>query len=370
MQSTAILPANQRCQRRKLRDISTPNLLSHIVVKVLRCEKVMSVHATPNKSTIVPDVTHVILSDGPGSDDILGMVGSACSGQAVSSGSTAVAGAITIPKSISSVMLQSVKDGAHVFVTHVLSHALIGSGGACTSSLILVPTRETTATIFTPDHPYFVHAQQQQHRSAREDVNWYDSQQNFGMTQQHQLEQQSAEGLILKRDSITPSIHSRGVMAFTAPLLDIIVDGVETSFMEGSHWQSPHALSRFLIDVPRISTGMNSFVLNPSYRSATLILDRNKDKSVQVEKSDGEHDATIVVHACGDAMKLLCLDVPVEDMVMKDPTTPDTSSHHPCLHYAGELLRTLCTEHIPIHWVLEQESECNWFVTNATLVEI
>jgi len=341
-------------------------------VKVLRCEKVMSVFATPRKATDNPDVTHVILSDGPGSDDILGMASSVFYGQVASSGSTAVVGARTIPKSISSVMLQSMYDGAHVLVTHVLSQSSIGSGGA-SSSLILVPTRETTATILTPDHPYYVHAQQQQqYRSAREDVNWYDSQQLFGMTQQTQLDQQSAVGLNLKNDSIIPSIHSRGVMAFTAPLIDIIVDGVNTSFMEGSHWQSPYALSRFLIDVPRISTGMNSFVLNPLYRSATLILDRNKDKSVRVGKSDGEHDATIVVHACGDAMKLLCLDVPVEDMVMKNPTTTttDISSHHPYLYHVGELLRTLCTEHILIHWVLEQESEYNWFVTNASIVEI
>ena len=37
--STAMMSTNQSCQRRKLRDITTPNMLSNIVVKVVRCEK-------------------------------------------------------------------------------------------------------------------------------------------------------------------------------------------------------------------------------------------------------------------------------------------------------------------------------------------
>jgi len=345
--STAILPTNQPCQRRKLRDINAPNLLSHVVVNALRCEKAISAYSTPRKATNDPVVTHVTLSDGTESDDLLGFGGSVNLGR--------IAGTLSsIPKSISAILLQSMREGSHVLLTHTLSHSINPSsiGGASLQgreSLILVPTRETTAIILTPDHPYFVHK-----TSMQEEANPFASQpltlerasQLFSMTQQHSPP-------IMKDDSI-PSSHCRGVMAVVAPLMDIIVDGINSSFIEGSHWQAHHKLSRFLIDCPSISTGLESIKLRPSYRSATLILD---PKFV----SSG-----IVVNADGDALKLLCMDVPVEDMVVNDPTI----TSNPYLCHVGRLLKALCTERAPIRWVLEQERECNWFVTNATLLEI
>ncbi len=324
-------------------------------MKVLRCEKAIPLFSTPNKEVEKSDLTHATLSDGPESDDIMGMVGLVIWDGHI----TVVAGARTIPNPISSVMLQSMNDGAHVLLTHVLSHAPRGNDA---SSLILAPTRETTATILTPDHPYFVYGR---YPSTREDVKSHYSQQFVGMTQlSYPI---SGE---MRNESILPS-YSRGIMAVIAPLQDIIVNGIDTSFMEGSHWQSPYALSRFLIDSPIVSTGLNSFVLSPSYRSATLILDR-QNKSMLVEKRSDGKDDTIVVHACEDSMKILCMDVPVEDMVMQNPKAAaivDTPNH-PYLNHVGTLLRTLCTESIPIQWVLEQESECHWFVMNATIIEI
>ena len=351
-------------------------MINHIVVKVLRCEKavVSIIFASPIKGVTEDnsDVTHVTLSDGLESDDILGMVGLTNNNGQLATGGIVGAKGSTIPKSISSVILQAMNDGAHVILTHVLSsHASLGSNVCASSSLILVPTRETTATILTHDHPYFVHAPPQQHSIREDDLTSLDSQHLFGTTQA----QQSANDRKIDTTLIPSSIQSRGVMTITAPLLDIIVNGIETSFMEGSHCQSPYALSLFLIDMPRISTRINSsLVMSPSYRSATLILDRTS-KSVLVEKGhDGEHDKNIVVHACGDAMKLLCMDVPAEDMVMMmNGTTPAVATaphHHPYLNRVGALLRTLCAENIPIQWVLEQESECNWFVENATIIEL
>ena len=196
----------------------------------------------------------------------------------------------------------------HVLLTHVLSHstnpALQGR-----ESLVLVPTRETTATILTPEHPYYVHG-----KLRREEENPFASQpltlerasQLFSMTQQNSPP-------IMKDESILPS-HCRGAMVVVAPLKDIIVDGIASSLMEGSHWQAPHKLSKFLIDSPIISTGFEAIKLSPSYRSATLILDPN---SVSNE---------IVVNADGDALKLLCVDIPVEDMVVYDPTTSNPTS--------------------------------------------
>ena len=350
LQSTAILPTNQPCQRRKLHDINAPNLLSHVVVKVLRCEKAICKYTTPRKiaNSLDSVVTHATLSDGAGSDDLLGIGGSMNHGY--SAGSSA-----SIPKSISIVLLQAMKEGTHVLLSHVLSNSTkAASVGNCASlqsreSLILIPTRETTATILTPDHPYYTHE-----KTERVEENPFASQrltlerasQLFSMTQQHSPP-------IMKADSV-PTSHRRGVMVVVSQLNDIIIDGVDTSLMEGSHWQAPHKLSKFLIDSPSISTGFKAIKLDPFYRSATLILD---PKSVSNE---------ITVNADGDAMKLLCMDVPVEDMAVNGMNI--ANNHYLC--HVGQLLKGLCTENIPIRWVLEQESECNWFVTNATLLEI
>merc|ERR1712216_259927 len=240
-------------------------------------------------------------------------------------------------------LLQAMKVGSHVLLSHILSHgtnaASAGSGASlqCRELLILVPTRETTATALTPDHPYYV-----REASAREEENQFASQkltlerasQLFSLTQQHSPP-------IIKNDSISAG-HCRGVMVIVSSLMDIIIDGIDTSLMEGSHWQAPHRLSKFLFDSPIISTGFKAISLCPSYRSATLILD---PKSVSSE---------ILVNADGDAMKLLCMDVPVEDMGVDDSSiTPN-----PYLCHIGELLKALCTERVPIRWVLEQESEC------------
>jgi hypothetical protein len=232
------------------------------------------------------------------------------------------------------------EDGSRVLLTHALSRTSAGGvvgGGGCGAppshdrgSLILVPTAETTASVLAPDHPYYVHK-----NGAHGGVD---------------------DPPALQLASVMSQRHRqcRGVMAVEAPLMDIIVDGIRTSFMEGCHWQCPSLLSRFLIDRPSISTGFQALDLPPSYRSATLILDPMSVAS------------DIVVNADGNAMKLLCLDVPVEDMVI-DKTTA-APNHY--LSHVGDLLKAICIENVPIRWILEQESECGWFVTNATLLDI
>ena len=75
-----------------------------------------------------------------------------------------------------------------------------------------------------------------------------------------------------------------------------------------------------------------------------------------------------MVNADGDALKLLCMDVPAEDMVVE--REDGSNRPHPYLPHVGELLRALCEEKAPIRWVLEQESECRWFVMSASLIEI
>ena len=341
---THTMSTHLSCQRRKLRDITTPNMLSNIVVKVVRCEKAVSAYTTPSKALQSDAVlTHVTLSDGKGSDDILGLGGTVSHGRVSSAMSS-------IPKSISSILLQSMNEGSTVLLTYIESQqASIGS-----SSLLLVPTRETTATILTPDHPYFVNDDKP---TTRDDENFASQPLTMEVASQfYQMTQQHSPPIMKGTSSSKPTSVHRGMLVVVAPLMDIIVDGVDTSFMEGSYSQSPQALSKFLIDAPSISTGMKSMNLKPAYRSATLILD---PKSVAKD---------INVNADGNTMKLLCLDVPVEDMLMNNDDDTDTTN--PYLHHVGELLKALCTDKTPIRWVLEQESEYSWFVTSAHLVEV
>ncbi|KAL9186524.1 hypothetical protein ACHAXT_005762 [Thalassiosira profunda] len=332
---TAILPTNQTCKRRKLREITAPNTLSHVVVRVLRCEKAIIPFSFPRKEGSL--VTHTTLSDGAGSDDLLGMKSSANHGSALA----------TLPKSVSAILLQSMKEGSRILLTHLLSQTT-NQAVQGRESLVLTPTKDTTAAILTPDHPYWVKAKspgEDEHEFASQPLTVERASQLFSMTQQHSPSP--------SKDEQQPG-QCRGVMAVVAPLKDIIVDGVDTSFVEGSHWQTPHRLSRFLIDNQIISIGMGPVEMRSTYRSATLVLD---PKSVSSE---------IVVNADADALKLLCLDVPTQDMVLGDPK----DTFNPYLSHVGELLRGLCSESIPIRWVLEQESERNWFVTDATLLEI
>lgn len=139
-------------------------------------------------------------------------------------------------------------------------------------------------------------------------------------------------------------------------MLDIIVDGIFASFREGRYWQTDQSLSKFLVDTPTISSGFKTIKLNPAYRSATILLD------------PAVFSRDMVVHADGDALKLLCMEVPAVDMVAE--RGDGSNRPHPYLPHVGELLRALCEERTPIRWVLEQESECSWFVMSASLIEI
>ncbi|KAL7533191.1 hypothetical protein ACHAWF_004376 [Thalassiosira exigua] len=344
---TAIAPANRSCQRRRLRDIDAINMLSHVVVKVLRCEKAMTAHSTPSKTTKEDAIlTHATLSDGSGSDDLLGMRGS----DRGVGGSGAFQ---SLPKTMSATLLRSMREGSLVFLTHVLSQSAnassMGAGASLhdRESLVLVPTRDTTAAILTPDHPYFVRECSSgggENLFASQPLSLERASQLLSMTQQRSPPH--AEG--------DAAGDRRGAMVVIAPLMDVVVDGVGTSLVEGAHWRGRRELSRFLVDCPAISTGMQAIELKPSYRSATLILDPNCVSS------------DIVVNADGDALKLLCLDVPAEDMAANDATI----ATNPYLGHVGDMLRTLCSEAVPVRWVLEQESECNWFVASASLLEI
>ncbi len=333
---TLVLPTTQACQRRRIRDINTDNIVSHVLVKVLRCERAKSLFMTPTKSATEPRITHATLADGQGNDDMIGI--------AASVSLERVAGTTPLlPKGISATLLQAMAEGKFVLVTNVTSQSMnpIATGK---EYLALVPTVDTTATIITPDHPYYVKSEMSQRRNI-------DSYASQPLT----LERASQLLSLTQHDSQEKG-DARCLMAIEAPLRDIFVDGISASLVEGAYWDKPRALSNFLIHKPSISTGLDAIKLQSSYRSATLLLD---PRFVSRE---------IVVNADGNALKLLCMDVPIEDMIIEDDCID--ASTHPYLLHVGRLLKSFCEEDVRIRWVLEQEDECNWFVINATLTEI
>jgi hypothetical protein len=336
LSDTSVLPTNQTCQRRRIRDIITDNMVSHILVKVLRCELAKSLFSTPSKSSTEPMISHVTLADGQGNDDMIGLAASVSLERVA--GRTPV-----LPKGISATLLQAMAEGKYVLLTNVSSRSLnpVATGK---EYLGLVPTVETTAAVITPDHPYYVTSEAPQ----RNELDPYASQ-PLTLERASQLLSLTHHDSPEKRDA-------RCLMAIEAPLKDIFVDGISASLVEGAYWDKPRALSNFLINRPRISTGLDAIKLQPSYRSATLLLD---PKFVSRE---------IVVSADGNALKLLCMDVPIEDMIIEDDCMD--ASTHPYLLHVGRMLKSLCEEDVRIRWVLEQEDECNWFVTNATLLKI
>ncbi|KAL7508906.1 hypothetical protein ACHAXN_013012 [Cyclotella atomus] len=331
MQSSA-----QPCHRRKLRDITGPNMVSHVVVKVLRCEK--ATQKWSHGKAIEQCITHAILSDGPESEDIMGLHGS-IQVKEFSGGTN------FIPKSTANILLQALREGCYILLTRVVSkNTTYPSMGS--EPLMLVTTRDTTALVITPDHPFYIrHSPLVANFFASQPLSLERASQLYTMSQQHSpgTTNHDKQG------------GCRGMMAVVSPLLDIIIDGLFASFREGRYWQTNQSLSKFLIDTPTISTPFKSIKLSPTYRSATILLDPSAFAT------------DMVINADSDALKLLCLEVPPEDMVLD---WNDDEGSHPYLSHVGALLKGLCEEKTPIRWVLEQESENSWFVMNATLFEI
>ena len=316
------------CQRRKLKDISSPNITSNVVVLVLRCERAND-RWTPDKGTSSSVyLSHATLSDGPSSEDILGLT--MCNQHSV------------LSKALSRTLMQALSEGSPVLLSNVTSQSMTANHGGG-ESLVLVPNTDTTAQIITRSHPYYPKERKRvENSSFSQPLTLERCSQLYSMTQQHSpspLHGSTSNGC-------------KGLVAVVASLTDFAVDGLDTSFMESEAWKDPRSLSNLLVDASSISTGMKAIDLRASYRSSTLTLDK---ESVSRE---------IIVNADQDAMRLLCLDVPATELVISN------EGENPYLGHLGDMLRALCAERAPIRWIIEQESERSWFVHSASLMKL
>lgn len=199
----SVSTAPQSCQRRKLRDITSSNVISHVVVKVLRCEKPSQRWSHAKNLGPEPCVTHATLSDGLESEDIMGLGGSVHVKQAGGD-------SCFIPKSISEILLQSLTEGSRILLTHVLSKSTSReSVTAGRESQILQPTRDTIATIITPDHPFYIKdSPQKDNAFASQPMTLEKSTQFYSLSQQHSPTNALADDL---------EKGCRGVMAVVSP---------------------------------------------------------------------------------------------------------------------------------------------------------
>lgn len=191
------------CQRRKLRDVIMPNIVSHVVVKVLRCEKTSLRCNRQDKKE--PCVTHATLSDGSESDDIMGLSGSLQMKQLGGD-------SFFIPNSIAAILLQSLTEGCHILLTHVVSKkAVKNSSVEGREALMLLPTQDTIATILTPDHPFYVKNSPhiKENSFASQPITLERSSELFSLSQQHSPNNKIAVDI--------QSSTCRGMMAVISP---------------------------------------------------------------------------------------------------------------------------------------------------------
>ena len=194
----------QPCQRRKLRDITSSNITSHVVVKVLRCEKTSQQWNVSKNLVAEPYITHATLSDGVECDDIMGLGGSL---QVKQSGRDFC----FIPKPISEILLQSLTGGCRILLTNVLSQSTSRDSLTITGreTQMLLPTRDTIATVITPDHPFYVKdSPQKENQFASQPMTLEKSSRLYSLSQQHSPAQASADSL---------EKGCRGVMAIISP---------------------------------------------------------------------------------------------------------------------------------------------------------
>ena len=200
LSNTSLLSSMQSistaCQRRRLREITTANIHSHVVTKVLRCER-----AIPKRNTgkaTEPYITHATLSDGIESDDIMGLCGSIPMKHMNGDSNF-------IPRPIASILLQSLTEGCYILLTHMLSKSHDTSLGS--ESLMLMPTRDTIATVINPDHPFYIkNSPRREHAFASQPITLERATQLYTMSQQHSPEKASGA-----------SNECRGMMAVVSP---------------------------------------------------------------------------------------------------------------------------------------------------------
>lgn len=353
------------CRRRRLRDITNPNLLSEVVVNVTHCDAsailspaaIMSLSGSAGmrrgKAASVSQQRAYVatLSDGHDASDMMPLYDchrfKAMLETSVSSDS---------------------RQRDQLLITNVLSRRLANysasSFASCSSSMILLPTPDTTVVSFAADSSATctsavaasacanVQSSPKASRKSTLTAQFWDSQSQM-MT--------SSPGQDLKSQLGGGVSEEYETKIATSQILDIFIDDCNQCLSDERVLADPDKLASILVpSFTRSSIGMRSGDCNDTesmfqYRNATITIDFN---------SAGKE--SFVVKASGNIMETLCCGCPAADLMEgKDDMAVVRSN-------VRDILRGFITLDNPLEWTLqnrkESETTGRWTVVDVALV--
>ena len=352
------------CRRRRLRDITNPNLLSEVVVNVTHCDAsailspaaIMSLSGSAGmrrgKAASVSQQRAYVatLSDGHDASDMMPLYDchrfKAMLETSVSSDS---------------------RQRGQLLITNVLSRRLANysasSFASCSSSMILLPTPDTTVVSFAADSSATctsaaaasacanVQSSPKASRKSTLTAQFWDSQSQM-MT--------SSPGQDLK-SQLGRGIEEYETKIATSQILDIFIDDCNQCLSDEKVLADPDKLVSILVpSLTRSSIGGRSGDCNDTesmfqYRNATITIDFN---------SAGKE--SFVVKASGNIMETLCCGCPAADLMEgKDDMAVVRSN-------VRDILRGFINLDVPLEWTLqnrkESETTGRWTVVDVALV--
>ena len=328
------------CRRRKLRDITNANLLSEVVVNVAHYDAaailspsvVLSLSGGANKrrrnvTSVSQQRGHVAtLSDGNGASDIMPLYD------------------CRRFKAILESSVSSDSNGCrNLLITNVRSRRLAASSApavaTCSSSMILLPTPDTTIVSLSNDLLAATGAA----GSGGDGVATLPSQHWNSQSQIHVM-MDNSPGLGLGSPSgnkVLAGDYETKIV--TSQILDIFIDDRNQCLSDEESLTDLDMLASILVN----SRGDGS-----TYRNATITIDHN---------SAGKD--SFVVKADGSVMETLCCSCPAIDLMEgKDAMA--------VRRYVRDLLRGFIHVDVPLEWTLQKEKESEtgrWTVIDVAL---
>ena len=343
------------CRRRRLRDITNPNLLSEVVVNVTHCDAsailspaaIMSLGGSAGmrrgKAASVSQQRAYVatLSDGHDASDMMPLYD--CQ---------------RFKANLESSLSSDSRQRGRLLITNVLSRRLANysesSFASCSSSMILLPTPDTTVVSFAADSSATctsaaaasgcanVQSAPKASRKSTLTAQFWDSQSQL-MT--------SSPGQDLKSQLGRGMSEEYETKIATSQILDIFIDDCNQCLSDEKVLADPDKLASILVGDCNDTESMFQ------YRNATITIDFN---------SAGKE--SFVVKASGNIMETLCCGCPAADLMEgKDDMAVVRSN-------ARDILRGFIYLDVPLEWTLQKRKESEttgrWTVVDVALVNM
>jgi hypothetical protein len=330
------------CRRRKLRDITNPNLLSDVVVNVVHCDA----------DVILSPAAVLSLRGGANSKRRLNVISVPQQRGCVATLADGSEAADTIPLYECHrfrAILESSTGRSQLLITNVLSRRLAASSAStlasCLSSMILLPTPNTTISSMSDDS---LAASTAAGPGSALSSQFWDSQ------SQRLIDSPGQGPRSPLGNGMTEEYDTKTAMS---QILDIFVDDCNQCLSDEQILADPDKLASILVTSCRnTSKGAATQKSSTSqYRNTTITIDF---------VSAGRE--SFVVKASGTIMEALCCSCPASDLMEgKDAVV--------LRRHVRDLLRGFIHLNVPLEWTLQKKKEREtgqWTVVDATLPRI